>query len=153
MKALIAMSGGVDSSVAAYLTKSRGYECSGCTMRLYQNDDDSIPTGRTCCSLEAVEDARGVAFRLDMPYYVFNFITDFQEKVIDKFIRCYQSGMTPNPCIDCNRYMKFDKLFDRAKVLGCEYVVTGHYARIERDGERYVLKKALDLSKDQSYVL
>ncbi len=153
-KALIAMSGGVDSSVAALMMKDKGYECVGCTMRLYSNEDAGIDKGHTCCSLDDVEDARAVAYRLGMPYYVFNFSEDFNEKIIEKFIHCYEQGITPNPCIDCNRYMKFDKLFDRAKVLGCDYVVTGHYARIEElsDGT-FQLKKALDLSKDQSYVL
>ena len=153
MKALIAMSGGVDSSVAAYLIKSQGYECIGCTMKLYDNEDIGISRSRTCCSLDDVEDARSVAYKIGMPYYVFNFKGGFREKVIEKFVHSYESGATPNPCIDCNRYMKFDKLYERAKILGCEYIVTGHYARIEYDGERYILKKALDDTKDQSYVL
>lgn len=152
-KALIAMSGGVDSSVAAYLTKSMGYDCVGCTMKLYNNEDAGIPRGHSCCSLDDVEDARAVCRRLGMRHYVFNFTEDFREKIIDKFARSYAQGLTPNPCIDCNRYMKFEKLFERAKVLGCDYVVTGHYARIERDRDRFVLKKAADAVKDQSYVL
>lgn len=153
MKALIAMSGGVDSSVAAKLMAEQGYECIGCTMKLYANEDAGIPKAHTCCSLCDVEDARSVAYKLGMPYYVFNFKADFQEKVIDKFVKSYEAGITPNPCIDCNQYMKFDKLFERAKILKCDYVVTGHYARIEKVGGSYLLKKALDLSKDQSYVL
>lgn len=153
MKALIAMSGGVDSSVAAKLMAEQGYECIGCTMKLYANEDAGIPRDHTCCSLSDVEDARSVAYKLGMPYYVFNFKSDFQEKVIDKFVKSYEAGITPNPCIDCNQYMKFDKLFERAKILKCDYVVTGHYARIEKEGESYLLKKALDHSKDQSYVL
>jgi len=152
-KALIAMSGGVDSSVAAYITKENGYDCIGCTMKLYNNEDAGISKGHTCCSLDDVEDARSVAYRLGMPYYVFNFSDDFKEKIICKFIESYESGRTPNPCIDCNRYMKFDKLYERAKTLGCEYVVTGHYARIEKAGGKFLLKKAVDASKDQSYVL
>lgn len=153
-KALIAMSGGVDSSVAALLTKNMGYECTGCTMKLYNNDDAGVPREHSCCSLNDVEDARAVSYRLGMPYYVFNFSDDFGEKIIDKFVSCYERGITPNPCIDCNRYMKFDKLFDRADVLGCRYVVTGHYVRIEQaaDGS-FLLKKAVDDTKDQSYVL
>ena len=148
------MSGGVDSSVAALIMKDKGYDCTGCTMRLYSNEDAGIDKGHTCCSLDDVEDARSVARRLGMPYYVFNFSEDFNEKIIEKFIHCYEQGITPNPCIDCNRYMKFDKLFDRAEVLGCDYVVTGHYARIEEPSDgTFQLKKALDLSKDQSYVL
>ena len=153
MKALIAMSGGVDSSVAAFLTKEKGFECIGCTMKLYDNEDAGISRSHTCCSLDDIEDARGVAYSMDMPYYVFNFSMDFKEKVIRKFVKSYENGYTPNPCIDCNRYMKFDKLFNRARILGCDYVVTGHYARIEKEGDRYLLKKALDPTKDQSYVL
>ena len=152
-KALIAMSGGVDSSVAAYLIKNQGYDCIGCTMKLYDNEDIGISRSRTCCSLDDVEDARSVAYKIGMPYYVFNFSDGFREKVIEKFVRSYELGATPNPCIDCNRYMKFDKLYERAKILGCEYIVTGHYARIEESDGKYVLKKALDETKDQSYVL
>lgn len=152
-KALIAMSGGVDSSVAAFLTKSEGYDCVGCTMKLYHNEDIGVSKAHTCCSLDDIEDARAVAYRLGMPYYVFNFSDSFREKVMEKFVRSYEAGLTPNPCIDCNRYMKFDKLYERAKILGCDYVVTGHYARIVEENGRFVLKKALDLSKDQSYVL
>ncbi len=153
-RALIAMSGGVDSAVAAYLTAAAGYDCVGCTMRLHGEADAEALREDVCCSLRDVEDARSVAARLGMPYYVFNFAADFEEKIIRKFAESYFRGETPNPCIDCNRYMKFEKLFDRAKLLGCDYVVTGHYARIERapDG-RWLLKKALDPEKDQSYVL
>lgn len=153
VKALIAMSGGVDSSVAAFLVKAQGYDSIGCTMKLYDNALAGLSRSHTCCSLDDVEDARSVARRLGIPYYVFNFKDDFEEKVIRKFVRSYEAGITPNPCIDCNRYLKFDKLYDRAKVLGCDCIVTGHYARIEWDGERYLLKKALDSAKDQSYVL
>ncbi|MCH5197949.1 MAG: tRNA 2-thiouridine(34) synthase MnmA [Oscillospiraceae bacterium] len=152
MKALIAMSGGVDSSVAALLAKEMGYDCVGCTMRLYNNEDVGI-NSRTCCSLNDVEDARSVAYSLGMPYYVFNFSSDFGEKIIKKFVDSYFDGATPNPCIDCNRYMKFEKLYDRAMLLGCEKIVSGHYARIEEQNGRLVLKKAVDQSKDQSYVL
>ena len=153
MKALIAMSGGVDSSAAAYLVKAQGYDCIGCTMKLYENEDAGVSRERTCCSLDDTEDARSVAFRLSIPYYVFNFSDSFRRQVIEKFVRCYESGVTPNPCIDCNRYMKFEKLYERAKILGCDHIVTGHYARIEQADGRFVLKKALDETKDQSYVL
>lgn len=152
-KALIAMSGGVDSSLAAKLTKDSGFECIGCTMKLYDNENIGINRLHTCCSLDDIEDARSVAFKLGIPYYVFNFKDGFRETVINKFIKAYEAGKTPNPCIDCNRYMKFDKLYQRAQILGCEYVVTGHYARIEFDGKKYLLKKAIDETKDQSYVL
>lgn len=152
-KALIAMSGGVDSSVAALLTKEKGYDCIGCTMKLYNSENVDVCQLHTCCSLSDVEDARSVAYKLGMPYYVFNFADEFKEKVIDKFICYYECGLTPNPCIDCNRYMKFDKLYNRAKVLGCDYIVTGHYAIIDFDGKKYHLRKAKDDTKDQSYVL
>ena len=153
MKALIAMSGGVDSSVSALLMKEKGYECIGCMMKLYDNEDAGLCRTRTCCSLDDVQDARSVADRLGIPFYVLNFKDDFREKIISKFIKSYENGVTPNPCIDCNRYMKFDKLYDRAMEYGCEKIVTGHYARIERVKEGYLLKKAIDDTKDQSYVL
>ena len=153
MKILIAMSGGVDSSVAAKLLCDAGNECIGCTMKLFDNCDAGLSRSRTCCSLDDIEDARSVAFSLGMRYYVFNFKDDFREKVIKKFASAYLAGQTPNPCIDCNRYMKFDKLYERARLLGCDKIATGHYARIEFDGEKYMLKKARDESKDQSYVL
>jgi len=155
MKALIAMSGGVDSSVAALLTKEKGIDCIGCTMKLYEAEDTDLPPAesKTCCSLDDTEDARSVAFRLGMPFYVFNYKEEFRDKVMNKFAESYEKGETPNPCIDCNKYLKFGKLQERAEVLGCDYVVTGHYARIEKQGEKYVLKRALDESKDQSYVL
>lgn len=154
-KAIIAMSGGVDSSVAALLIKEKGYQCIGATMKLFHNDDIGKSRANTCCSLDDINDARQVADTLGMPYYVFNFTDNFKEKVIDKFISCYENGCTPNPCIDCNRYLKFDKLFERMKEIGYDYVVTGHYAEIEFDKEtnRYILKKAFDKTKDQSYVL
>src|SRR5215470_7237467 len=143
-RALIAMSGGVDSSVAAYLMKQKGFYCIGITMKLFANEDIGIGKDKTCCSLEDVKDARSVAFSLDMPYYVFNFTDAFKKEVIGRFITAYQNGHTPNPCIDCNRYMKFEKLFHRAKQLDMDFVVTGHYARIEynAEAERYLLKKA-----------
>lgn len=152
-KAVIAMSGGVDSSVAAYLLKKDGYECIGATMRLFTNEEIGVKADKSCCSLDDVEDAKSVAKRLEMPHYVFNFSDEFEKKVIEKFIRAYETGATPNPCIDCNRYLKFEKLFQRMKELGFDFVATGHYARIEEESGRFFLKKARDLSKDQSYVL
>lgn len=149
------MSGGVDSSVAALLMKEKGYTCMGATMKLYQNEDVGLRREHTCCSLDDVEDARSVAYALDMPYYVFNFADRFKTDVIDKFVHSYETGVTPNPCIDCNRYLKFDKLFQRMVELNYDYVVTGHYAQIDFDENtgRYLLKKAVDHNKDQSYVL
>ena len=137
------MSGGVDSSVAAYLMQQRGFRCEGTTMRLYRNADIGLSQFHSCCS------------QLDMPYEVLDFTMDFKSRVMEKFVRVYESGGTPNPCIDCNRYMKFDSLLRFAEEKGLENIVTGHYARAEFDSSsgRYLLKKALDLSKEQSYVL
>lgn len=154
-KALIAMSGGVDSSVAALLIKEQGYDCTGITMKLYDNDDIGLKKENTCCSVDDIADARAVCCNLGIPYYVFNFKDSFNEQVIDRFIKAYEEGATPNPCIDCNRYIKFDRLLHRMKELDMDYVVTGHYAQIEysEESDRYLLKKAVDSSKDQSYVL
>lgn len=152
-KALIAMSGGVDSSVAAWLMKDAGFECMGATMRLYNNQKFNDQES-SCCSLDDVEDARSVAFRLGMPYYVFNFTEDFEKQVMDKFVACYECGLTPNPCIDCNRYLKFDLLLRRAITLGCDYIVTGHYAQIrQEENGRFSMYKAADAAKDQTYFL
>ena len=148
------MSGGVDSSVAAYLMKERGFDCIGVTMKLFENEDVGVSRERGCCSADDAEDARSVAYRLGMPFYVFNFAEDFRREVIERFVRAYENGTTPNPCIDCNRFLKFDRLYRRGRELGFDYTATGHYARIERDSSgRYLLKKAYDLNKDQSYVL
>lgn len=212
LSALIAMSGGVDSSVAACLMKEQGYRCIGATLKLF--DDDMIVGGdgsekadphaevlaatredpgdrtgaatcadlgdradaatrasvsantfcgspyraenqRSCCSLSDVEDARSVADRLGIPYYVFNYADDFRSKVIDRFVKAYEEGRTPNPCIDCNRYIKFAQLLERGKVLDIDYVVTGHYCRVSYDSgsKRFLLSKSVDLKKDQTYVL
>lgn len=148
-KALVGMSGGVDSSVAAYLMLRQGYECTGVTMRLY----DSPTEESTCCSLDDVEDARAVAARLGIRHYTFNFKEDFDRQVVQKFVSSYERGLTPNPCIDCNRYLKFDRLLRRAQELGCQWVVSGHYARIRQENGRYILYKAADRAKDQTYFL
>lgn len=158
-KVLVAMSGGVDSSACAYLLTKQGCECMGVTMKLIGHtlptEGTEERTQKTCCSLEDVEDARSVAAKLGIPFYVFNFTDDFEEKVVGPFVRDYQQGRTTNPCIACNRYLKFGHLFRRAKELGYEYIATGHYARIEyrEDTGRYCLRKAKDQTKDQSYVL
>ena len=154
-RALIAMSGGVDSSVAAALMCEAGYECIGVMMKLFQNETVALTQGHTCCSLDDAEDARGVANRLGMKFYVSNFKEDFSSQVIDRFVASYECGETPNPCIECNRYMKFEKLYHRAKELECDLIVTGHYVRIAQDETtgRYLLKRAKNRAKDQSYVL
>lgn len=152
---MIAISGGVDSSVAALLIKEQGYRAAGVTLRLFNNEDIGISRENTCCSLEDVADARSVAGYLSIPYYVYNFTGRFKQEVIDRFVAAYLAGETPNPCIDCNRYIKFSHLFDRARQLYFDYVATGHYSIIERDSGtgRYLLKQAADRTKDQSYVL
>lgn len=154
-KALVAMSGGVDSSVAAYLTKIMGYDSTGITLKLFDNEDIGEKKEKTCCSLDDIDDARNVCLKLGIPYYVYNFKDSFKENVINRFINAYENGTTPNPCIDCNRYIKFEKLIRRAEELDFDCVVTGHYSIIEydRQSDRYLLKKSADITKDQSYVL
>jgi tRNA-specific 2-thiouridylase len=147
-KAVIAMSGGVDSSVAAALMLEQGCECIGITLKLYRGES-------RCCSLADVNDAKAVAFRLGIPHYVLNFTEEFDALVIRRFVETYERGATPNPCIDCNRFIKFNLLLLRARQLDFDCLVTGHYVRLERDSAsgRFLLKKSLDDKKDQSYVL
>ena len=152
-KVMIGMSGGVDSSVAAFLLQKESLEVIGATMKLYNNEDIDFVSEKTCCSLDDVLDAKSVCARLGIRHYTLNMMDDFKKEVIERFISAYQNGFTPNPCIDCNRYMKFSKMLHKAQELDIDYVATGHYARIEKHGDRYILKKAVDLSKDQSYVL
>ena len=154
-KVLIAMSGGVDSSVTVYLLKQQGFDCIGTTMRLYRNETISQGNFKTCCSEKDMEDASEVAFDLDVPYEIVDFTDDFQKQIIEKFIKVYENGGTPNPCIDCNRYMKFEKLLNIALEKKCDLIATGHYAISEYSEKhgRYILRKAKDLTKDQSYVL
>ena len=147
MKALIGMSGGVDSSVAAYLMMNKGYACIGATMRLYTGQDLG------CCDTSNVDDARAVADRLGIPFHVLDFSEEFRTLVMDHFSRSYESGLTPNPCVECNRHLKFDKFLQSAFALDCDCIVTGHYARIQKVGDRYLLRKAVDEAKDQSYFL
>jgi tRNA-specific 2-thiouridylase len=142
------MSGGVDSSVAAALLLERGYEVTGVTLKLWGGDSDS-----GCCSVGDVEDARRVAAQLDIPHYVFNFTDDFTAHVVDPYVGAYRSGCTPNPCVDCNRAIKFGRLFERARALGFDLLATGHHARVRRVGDRFELVRGADRAKDQSYVL
>lgn len=153
-KALIAMSGGVDSSVAALLIKQQGYTSTGVTMKLY-NKNDEAQNNNFCCTDEDIADAKAVCDKLNILHFVFNFCDCFDKEVINRFINAYENGSTPNPCIDCNRYIKFNRLMRQMQELGMDYVVTGHYARVNYNSntKRYELKKALDTTKDQSYVL
>lgn len=152
-RAIIAMSGGVDSSVAAFLMKEQGYDIIGITLKLHSGND--IIEEQSCCTQQDILDAKAVCDKLSIEHRVVDLESNFKEYVIDRFIASYISGGTPNPCVDCNRFIKFSKLLEIAKDEGFDYVVTGHYARVdyvEKTG-RYVLKKGLDESKDQSYVL
>ena len=155
MRACVAMSGGVDSSVAAVLLLQQGYELSGVNLRMFHNEDLGQSRERTCCSLADAEDAALVARRLGFPFYVFDFSQVFRDTVIRNFVQEYQAGRTPNPCAECNRSVKFGALLQRARTLGCDYLATGHYARVEQDPSsgRYLLKRAADRSKDQTYFL
>ena len=151
----VAMSGGVDSSVAALLLQQAGHRISGVNLRMFHNEDLGETPDRTCCSLADAEDAGLVARRLGFPFYVFDFSRIFRETVIQDFIREYQAGRTPNPCAVCNRAVKFGALLERVRTLGADALATGHYARVERDetSGRWLLKRGLDRSKDQSYFL
>ena len=154
-KVIVGMSGGVDSSVAAYLLKEQGYDVVGVTMQIWQEEDAcQIEENGGCCGLSAVDDARRVAVDLEIPYYVMNFREEFQEQVIDYFVDEYVNGRTPNPCIACNRYVKWESLLQRTLAIGGDYIATGHYARIEQlENGRYSIKKALSPVKDQTYAL
>ena len=154
MSVLVAMSGGVDSSVSAYLMRKKFGECRGATMLLFLNEALGISGKYPCCSRENIVDAKAVCEVLGIEHEVINFMAAFEEHVIRKFVEVYESGGTPNPCIDCNRYMKFEEFLRHAEACGLERIATGHYARIERENSgRWLLRKAADLSRDQSYVL
>lgn len=147
------MSGGVDSSVAAYLLKEQGYDVIGVTMQIWQEDKEYEEREGGCCSLSAVDDARRVADKIGIPFYVLNFRDSFKKNVIDYFIDEYMEGKTPNPCIACNKYLKFDELLKKAQGIGADYIATGHYAKIEEYNGRYILVKSDDDKKDQTYAL
>lgn len=153
-KVVVAMSGGVDSAVAAALLHSEGYEVVGITMRLWTLERDDLPAPhRTCCSVESVEDAQRVCEVLGVPHYFMNFERPFKTHVVDYFTSEYARGRTPNPCLACNQYVKFDVLMSRAVALGADYLATGHYARIDQSHGAFRLLRAVDPDKDQSYVL
>ncbi|SCP95207.1 tRNA 2-thiouridine(34) synthase MnmA [Anaerobium acetethylicum] len=154
-KVVVGMSGGVDSSVAAYLLKEKGYDVIGVTMQIWQDEEHDLQEeSGGCCGLSAVDDARRVARALDIPYYVMNFKHEFKENVMDYFVDEYIKGRTPNPCIACNRYVKWESLLKRSLEIGADYIATGHYAQIEKlPNGRYALKKSATAAKDQTYAL
>ena len=154
-KVVVGMSGGVDSSVAAYLLKQQGYDVVGVTMQIWQDEShEEIENKGGCCGLSAVDDARRVAEMLDIPYYVMNFKSEFKRDVIDYFVREYLAGRTPNPCIACNRYVKWESLLTRSIQIGADYIATGHYARIcELPNGRYAIRNSVTAKKDQTYAL
>ncbi len=152
-KVVVGMSGGVDSSVAAYLLQEQGYEVIGVTMQIWQEKPELTREKDRCC-LSAENDARRVAEYLGIRYYVINFCREFQKNVIDYFVKEYLAGRTPNPCIACNRYVKWESLLQRSLEIGADYIATGHYARIDRlDSGRYSLRKSVSAQKDQTYAL
>ncbi len=154
-RVVVGMSGGVDSSVAAYLLKKQGYEVTGVTMQIWQDEDAAAAAENGgCCGLSAVDDARRVAQMLDIPYYVMNFREDFKKYVIDYFVEEYLNGRTPNPCNACNRYVKWESLLRRSLQIGADYIATGHYARVEQLANgRYAVKNSVTAAKDQTYAL
>lgn len=152
-KVVIGMSGGVDSSVAAYLLKEQGYEVIGIMMKLSPDDPDYVENEGGCCSLSAANDARRVADVINIPFYVMNFKKSFKENVIDNFISEYLGGKTPNPCVVCNKTIKFNEFLRKAQALGADYIATGHYAEVIEKNGRYLLKRSEDERKDQTYML
>jgi len=152
LKILVAMSGGVDSSVVAALLKEQGHEVIGVTMKLWEGPNGEMPESG-CCTASDSEDARKVASKLDIPYYVLDYTESFSKNVVDNFTQMYAQGLTPNPCVECNRSVKFDHFINQAKKLNCDKVATGHYAKIIKNNDKYELHKADYLDKDQSYVL
>lgn len=154
-KVVVGMSGGVDSSVAAYLLKEQGYDVIGVTMQIWEDEEQQrTEENGGCCGLSAVDDARRVADRLEIPYYVMNFKQEFQEKVVDYFVEEYLAGRTPNPCIACNRYVKWESLLKRSMEIGADYIATGHYARIAKlPNGRFAIRNSVTTRKDQTYAL
>ena len=154
-KVVVGMSGGVDSSVAAMLLKEQGYDVIGVTMQIWQDEEEAAKEANGgCCGLSAVDDARRVAQRLEIPYYVMNFKKEFKCHVMDYFVDEYLRGHTPNPCIACNRYVKWESLLQRSLEIGADYIATGHYARIDRlPNGRFAIRNSVTAAKDQTLSL
>src|SRR5699024_57384 len=154
-KVVVGMSGGVDSSVAAFLLKEAGYEVIGVTMQIWQDEAETVvEENGGCCGLLAVDDARRVAQHLEIPYYVMNFKKEFKQNVMDYFVDEYLHGRTPNPCIACNRYVKWESLLQRSLSIGADYIATGHYARVAKlPNGRYAIRNSVTAAKDQTYAL
>ncbi|PLX03214.1 MAG: tRNA 2-thiouridine(34) synthase MnmA, partial [Marinilabiliales bacterium] len=153
-RVLVAMSGGIDSSITAMMLREQGYDLVGITMKTWDYHSSGVSTKETgCCSLDSIQDARNMAENMDFPHYMLDLREPFEKHIVSNFVDEYLKGRTPNPCVLCNTHIKWDALLEKADELECEYIATGHYARIRKEADRYIISRALDDTKDQSYVL